>query len=225
MDEPVLSIDSGQRFLIPAPDRPYGARTQIGAASVAATKFAFTAARGLGPLPGRRGLSGFGAVELPAVARAGPCPALPEVGRRPADLAEVDTGSAAKISDKTRTRASVRDHVDSWQSFPSMMRTEAGRRKASALRVRHAQSSASRRHRSSRPIGRSTIRRPGRTSNPTARSERLTISTVTDRHTRSKASRNAGPRQPPSAYGVGRNGQRLARLGPTALTSLQHPVL
>ena len=59
-----------------------------------------------------------------------------------------------------------------------MRRMEAQRRKARALRLRHSQSLARRRHRLSQAMVRSTIQRLGSTTN-LWRSERLTISTLT----------------------------------------------
>ena len=63
------------------------------------------------------------------------------------------------------------------QSFLSMRRIEARRKKASALRLRFSQSLASLRQRSSRAMMRSTIQRLGMILNPIAASDRLTIST------------------------------------------------
>ena len=71
---------------------------------------------------------------------------------------------------------SVQEHQEGLQSFLSMRRIEAKRKKASALTFRFSQSLASRRHRLSQAIVRSTIQRFGRTAKPLARSERLTIS-------------------------------------------------
>src|SRR3954468_21213919 len=70
-----------------------------------------------------------------------------------------------------------------------MRRMDARRRNASALRFRHSQSLASRRHRLSHAMVRSTIQRFGRTVNPFAASERFTISTSTWRMIRRKATR------------------------------------
>ena len=56
---------------------------------------------------------------------------------------------------------------------------EARRKKASALRLRFSQSLASLRQRPSQAKVRSTIQRFGKTTNPFARSERLTISSCT----------------------------------------------
>src|SRR3954451_2373448 len=51
---------------------------------------------------------------------------------------------------------SIRDHLLVWHSFRSMRRMDARRRNASALRFRHSQSLASRRHRLSHAMVRST---------------------------------------------------------------------
>src|ERR1039458_2034166 len=71
---------------------------------------------------------------------------------------------------------SVRRLHQGLQSFLSMRRMEARRRKASALWLRFSQSLASRRQRLSQAIVRSTIQRFGRTTKPLARSQRRTIS-------------------------------------------------
>jgi transposase len=63
---------------------------------------------------------------------------------------------------------SVRRLHEGLQSFLSMRRMDARRRKASALWLRFSQSLASRRQRLSQPIVRSTIQRCGRTTNPLA---------------------------------------------------------
>ena len=62
----------------------------------------------------------------------------------------------------------VRKHHTGLQSFRSMRRMEARRRKASALRLRHSQSLASLRQRPSQARVRSTIQRLGRTTKPLA---------------------------------------------------------
>ena len=72
----------------------------------------------------------------------------------------------------------IRDHVAFWHSLRTMRRTEAQRRNASAVRLRHSQSWARRRHRLSQAMVLSTIQRFGSTTN-LWRSERLTISTLT----------------------------------------------
>ena len=64
-------------------------------------------------------------------------------------------------------------------SFRSMRRIEARRKKASAFWLKHSQFRASRRHLPSQAKVRSTIQRFGRTTKPLARSDRLTISTLT----------------------------------------------
>src|SRR3954447_12010464 len=74
-----------------------------------------------------------------------------------------------------------------------MRRTEAQRRNASALRLRHSQSLARRRQRLSRAMVRSTIHRLGRTAKPSATSDRLTISTSTRRRARRRPAWNRGP--------------------------------
>jgi len=58
-----------------------------------------------------------------------------------------------------------------------MRRIEARRKNAKAFRLRHSQSLAKRRQRLSQAMVRSTIHRLGKTANPFAISERLTIST------------------------------------------------
>ena len=79
---------------------------------------------------------------------------------------------------------SVPDHLLSWHSFRTIILIDAQRRKASALRFKHSQSFASRRHLLSHAKVRSTIQRLGNTTNPLAASERLTISTLMLRQTR-----------------------------------------
>lgn len=88
---------------------------------------------------------------------------------------------------------SVPDHFVVLQSFLSMRRIEAQRRKASALAFRHSQSFASLRHRFSQPIVRSTIQRFGRTVKVFAVSLRLTISRFSCPSTRCRAALNCGP--------------------------------
>jgi len=61
---------------------------------------------------------------------------------------------------------SVRKHQARLQSFRSMRRIEARRKKASALRLRFSQSLASLRQRLSQAMVRSTIQRLGSTANP-----------------------------------------------------------
>jgi len=61
------------------------------------------------------------------------------------------------------------------QSFRSMRRIEARRRKMRALRLRFSQSLAKRRHRFNQAIDRSTIQRLGKATKPLAASDRLTI--------------------------------------------------
>src|SRR5882757_2855527 len=60
---------------------------------------------------------------------------------------------------------SVREHQAGLQSFRSMRRIEARRRKASALRLRFSPSLASLRQRLSHAMVRSTIQRLGKTTN------------------------------------------------------------
>src|ERR1019366_9851842 len=74
---------------------------------------------------------------------------------------------------------SVRRDYAGLHSFLSMSLIEARRRNASALRLRFSQSLARRLHRPSHANVRSTTHRFGRTTNPFACSERLTISTFT----------------------------------------------
>ena len=62
----------------------------------------------------------------------------------------------------------VRKHHVGLQSFRSMRRMEARRRKVSALRLRHSQSLASLRQRPNQARLRSTIQRLGRTAKPLA---------------------------------------------------------
>ena len=80
---------------------------------------------------------------------------------------------------------------------------EAQRRKASAERFRHSQSLASRRHRLSQPMVRSTIQRFGSTTN-LWRSDRLTISRFTWPQTARSPAWNLGPWYPLSAYSFSR---------------------
>src|SRR6266849_11056600 len=61
---------------------------------------------------------------------------------------------------------SVRRLQAGLQSFLSMRRIEARRKKAKAFRLRHSQSFAKRRQRLSQAIVRSTIQRLGKTTNP-----------------------------------------------------------
>ena len=68
----------------------------------------------------------------------------------------------------TVTLESVREHHAGLQSFRSMRRIEARRRKASALWLRHSQSLASRRQRPSQAKVRSTIQRLGSATKPMA---------------------------------------------------------
>ena len=67
-----------------------------------------------------------------------------------------------------RVLESVREHHAGLQSFRSMRRMGARRRKASALRLRHSQSLASLRQRPSQAKVRSTIQRLGRVTKPFA---------------------------------------------------------
>jgi hypothetical protein len=79
------------------------------------------------------------------------------------------------------------------QSFLSISRMEARRRKASALWLRFSQSLARRRQRPSQAIVRSTIHRLGRTTKPLARSERRTISVMRPGMMLARQSWNTGP--------------------------------
>ena len=88
---------------------------------------------------------------------------------------------------------SVRRLQAGLHSFLSMRRIEARRKNASALRLRFSQSLASLRQRLSQAMVRSTIQRLGRTVNPLARSERLTISTSRCGRTFASAFANCGP--------------------------------
>src|SRR5712672_3130091 len=106
----------------------------------------------------------------------------------------------AKISNSTesahRTHAvseSVRRDHAGLHSFLSMSLIEARRRNASAFRLRFSQSLARRLHRPSHANVRSTTHRFGRTTNPFALSERLTISTFTRAIIFATARRNSGP--------------------------------
>ena len=65
--------------------------------------------------------------------------------------------------------------------------------KERALRLRHSQSLASLRQRLSQAMLRSTIQRLGKTSNPSARSERLTIATFRFGRTYASPVANFGP--------------------------------
>src|ERR1700682_4868103 len=107
---------------------------------------------------------------------------------------------AAKRTFTTRGRKSEMRHLESvrkvhagLQSFLSMRRIEARRKKASALRLRFSQSLAGLRHRLSQAMLRSTIQRLGKTTNPLARSERLTISTFRFGRTCASPVANFGP--------------------------------
>src|SRR5712671_5918238 len=88
---------------------------------------------------------------------------------------------------------SVRRDYAGLHSFLSISLIEARRRKASALRLRFSQSLARRLHRPSHANVRSTTHRFGRTTNPFAWSERLTISTFTRAIIFATARRNSGP--------------------------------
>jgi len=66
---------------------------------------------------------------------------------------------------RSKPLESVRDHIVFRQSFRSISRTEAQRRKARAFRLRHSQSLASLRQRLSQPMVLSTIQRLGSTTN------------------------------------------------------------
>ena len=72
------------------------------------------------------------------------------------------------VADFTHALESVRKVNQLRQSFLSMRRIEARRRKASALRVRFSKSLAKRRQRLSHAKVRSTTQRRGRSSNPLA---------------------------------------------------------
>src|SRR5471030_1659592 len=74
-----------------------------------------------------------------------------------------------------------------------MRRIEARRKKASAFRLRFSQSLASLRQRLSQAMLRSTIQRLGKITNPLARSERLTISTLRCGRIFASAFSNCGP--------------------------------
>src|ERR1700722_3230631 len=78
-------------------------------------------------------------------------------------------------------------------SFLSISRIEASLMNARALRVRFSKSLANRRHRLSQAKVRSTAQRLGRTSKPSAVSERLTISTADSGNSLANAARNFGP--------------------------------
>src|SRR5713101_5791220 len=88
---------------------------------------------------------------------------------------------------------SVRRLQAGLQSFLSMRRIDARRKKAKAFRLRHSQSLASLRQRLSQAMVRSTIQRLGNTTNPLTRSERLTISTSRCGRTFASALANFGP--------------------------------
>src|SRR3989442_1025940 len=93
-----------------------------------------------------------------------------------AGLHHIYCGDALVPGSYKQLLESVRKHQAGLQSFRSMRRIEARRRKASALRLRFSQSLASLRQRLSQAKVRSTIQRRGSTTNPLVRSERLTIS-------------------------------------------------
>jgi hypothetical protein len=88
---------------------------------------------------------------------------------------------------------SVRKVHAGLQSFLSMRRIEARRKKASALRLRFSQSLANLRQRLSQAMLRSTIQRLGKTTNTLTRSERLTISTLRFGSTCASPAANFGP--------------------------------
>src|SRR5258708_38850569 len=70
---------------------------------------------------------------------------------------------------------SVRKHQAGLQSFRSMRRIDASRRKASALRLRFSQSLASLRQRLSQAKVRSTTQQRGNNKNTFVREDRFTI--------------------------------------------------
>jgi hypothetical protein len=72
-----------------------------------------------------------------------------------------EAGPVGRPDDKLRVSESVRRLYGGLQSFLSMRRIEARRKKASALRSRFSQSLASLRHRLSQAMVRSTIQRRG----------------------------------------------------------------
>jgi hypothetical protein len=82
----------------------------------------------------------------------------------------------AAVTAPARVSESVRKDYEGLQSFRIISLMEASRKKASALILRFSQSFASLLHRLSHARVRSTIQRLGRTANPFAVSERLTIS-------------------------------------------------
>jgi hypothetical protein len=92
-----------------------------------------------------------------------------------------------------RRLESVRKVFQGLQSFRSMSRIDARRRKASAFRVRFAKSLHRRRQRFSQAKVRSTTHRRGSTLNPPAASDRLTISTSSYGNTLVIACANCGP--------------------------------
>src|SRR5207344_1563680 len=102
----------------------------------------------------------------------------------------IKKGRAQSLSGNIRL---VRKHQAGLQSFRSMRRIEARRRKARPLRLRFSQSFASLRHRLSQAIVRSTIQRRGNTTNPLTLSERLTISISSCGRIFAKAFWNTGP--------------------------------
>ena len=101
-------------------------------------------------------------------------------------------------------------------SFLSISRIEASLMNARALRVRFSKSLANRRHRLSQAKVRSTTQRLGRTSKPSAVSERLTISTANPGNSLASSARN---------FGSGNRRQQIAfsETG-TARTELSEPV-
>jgi hypothetical protein len=107
------------------------------------------------------------------------------------------TKSAGEILEKVarakQVLESVRRVQAGLQSFLSMRRIDARRKKARALRLRFSQSLASLRQRLSQAMERSTIHRLGKTANPLTRSERLMISTLRCGRTLASALANCGP--------------------------------
>src|SRR6202163_5135666 len=89
----------------------------------------------------------------------------------------IDSQIAARRA-KLQDLESVPKVHEGLQSFLSMRRMEARRRKIRALRLRFSQSLASLRQRFNQAMVRSTIQRFGSTTKPLAWSERLTISVV-----------------------------------------------
>jgi len=105
------------------------------------------------------------------------------------------------------TLESVRKVYVFKQSFLDIRRIDARRRKARAVLVRFSKSLARRRHLPSHAKVLSTTHLLGMTSKPTAVSDRLTISVSRQGNIFFCACLKIGPRYPPSAKSLIRNGK------------------